>query len=241
MRLKLHPLDYMARPPIPLRAGWATMSDTSRIWNYTDPRRRKRLNAIELIWDFGSMFTRTHLAELAGISRRQLLRWIVAFNEGGLDQLLYPPRRPLGRKRKISVDDFNNKVHPFLTDKNERGIPWSVVSLQNELAESFNIHASISAILRCLGRTGFRPSSSRQRTNIDLQWALPWPQEYGTCLEDYLTRTGQARRVSDKEGRRKSKQELVKEATPCEKSPESGLADDDDEILLTEPIPLRYP
>lgn len=181
----------MARPRIPLRAGWATKIDTTRIWNETDLRRRKRLNAIELIWDADSMFSRTRLAELAGVSRRQLHRWITAFNDGGLQELLYPHRRPLGRSRRISVTDFNRKVRPLVQAKETRGIPWSVKEVRQTLAAQFDLQVSARTLRRYLARSGFRPTPRPLKPKREEPWTYPWPRQYGRSLGDFLQKSGQ--------------------------------------------------
>jgi transposase len=180
----------MARPPISLR-GLADKSYVMAIWNDVMPPKRRRLHALMLIWDAGPGETRTRLSEMLGISRRQLCRWITAFNRGGLEQLLYPPRRPLGRRRKISVEDFNNKVFPLVEAKALQGAPWSVPGVQKELAAEYNIHVRVGTLRRYLRGSGFKPTLRRPKPQQEAPWTLPWPKAYGTSLADYLEKTGQ--------------------------------------------------
>ena len=72
-----------------------------QIWNDVLPPKRMRLLALMQIWDFGHTETRSRLAETLGISRRQLSRWVSAYNEGGIQGLIYAPRRRPGRKTKV--------------------------------------------------------------------------------------------------------------------------------------------
>ena len=100
----------MPRPPTPLVDGWEDKSDTTRLWDIVSRQRRRRLQAIELIWDWDGLETRTRMAELLCISRRQLCRWVRAFNEGGIDGLMFPQRQPPGRKHKMKGFDFDGEM-----------------------------------------------------------------------------------------------------------------------------------
>ncbi len=181
----------MARPPTPLVKGWADKSDTTRLWNDFTRQRRRRLHALEMLWDWREEATRTWIAQIVGVSRRQLSRWIQAFNEGGLDGLMFPQRDRPGRKHKINSADFQEKVIPLAKQLAVGKVRLNVAELQRELASQHQIKISAGTLTSYLRRIEF--IHERPRTpKINRSWSKPWPQEYGNSLEEFLQRQTRA-------------------------------------------------
>lgn len=183
-------LKSMGRPPTPLTAGWANKSYVMQIWNDVMPPRRRRLHMLMLIWDASPGETRTRLSEMLGITRRQLSRWVAAYNRGGIDELIRPPRQRPGRRPKLSAQDFNSKVFPLVEGKRARGIPWTVAKIHQQLGAEHNIHVSVSTLRRRLAGSGFTPMPRPSKPKQQSAWDFPWPREYGTCLADFLEKSG---------------------------------------------------
>jgi len=116
---------------------------------------------------------------------------VAAYNRGGIEELVNTPRHPPGRKRRVSVQEYNGKIFPLVQNKENLGIPWTVVGVQKELAAGYNIHVSVSTLRRYLTGSGFRPSLRKPKLQEDAQWSLPWPEEYCRSLADYLAKTRQ--------------------------------------------------
>jgi len=123
----------MARPPISLR-GLPDKRYVMAIWNDVMPPRRRRLHALMLIWDAGSMFTRTRLAEFGGRQPASAIRWVAAYNRGGIEELLNPPRHPPAESATSASMISTIKFILCLPTKNNRGILGVCRRLQKELA-----------------------------------------------------------------------------------------------------------
>jgi transposase len=103
-------------------------------------------------------------AELGLVSHRQLLRWVQAFNERGLDGLLSKPKP--GRPRALARTTFIEKVLPVVRAPHTVAqTHWTAVKLHGWLKAEFQVQLSYSTVLRYLHAEDFR-----------LKVPRPWPE-----------------------------------------------------------------
>lgn len=126
------------------------------------PRKLDVLEGLFLLEDAG--FTRKRYAAANGISTRTLQRWIQQFNTGGLAFAMESVQCRPGRKRKVGLLDFRERILPMAEDALHRsGTPNTIKNLY-EAAQSLGlVDASYATFRRRLKQTG----SDYKRRRID--------------------------------------------------------------------------
>src|SRR6218665_1700386 len=86
---------------------------------------------------------------LAGYSQRQILRYLHAFNQLGIDGLV--PGRSSGRPRLMLQQDFIDKVLPVVEDPSIAGQShWTAVQLHGWIKEQLQVDLSYGTTVRYL-------------------------------------------------------------------------------------------
>ncbi len=113
-------------------------------------------------WDF--------VAQLGMVTHRQLLRWVRAFNERGIDGLVPKPKP--GRTRALSKEMFVEKVLPVVRAPGQaQQTHWTAIKLHGWLKAEFKVQLSYSTVLRYLHAEDFR-----------LKVPRPWPEGQDEAL-----------------------------------------------------------
>jgi transposase len=91
---------------------------------------------------------RESVAKIFGVSKRTVQRWIVAFNEKGIDGLIHAPRP--GRPRKIAphVVDYCRDILDHPEKANQKH--WTGVKFHGFLKEELKIEVGYSTVIRFL-------------------------------------------------------------------------------------------
>lgn len=112
------------------------------------PSRRsfKRFNALHLLYLGAGIEV---VLKNARISARTLRLWIQLFNHCGIDGLIARP--PMGRPRKLSSEQFQEKVVRVLENPSMGGHRhWTAVKLHGYLRKELQLDLSYSSVLRYL-------------------------------------------------------------------------------------------
>jgi transposase len=141
-------------------------------------------------------FSRKQYAAANIISPRTLQRWIHQVNTGGLAGALEPVQHRPGRKRKVGLQEFRERILPMAEEALHRsGIPNTIKNLY-EAAQSLGlVDASYATFRRRLQQT----SSSYKRRKVE-----PTYDEWM-----FHTQTGRWPRRLKSFGRRRAKEETL--------------------------------
>jgi transposase len=120
----------------------------------------RRLQALRWLYE-GK--TAQEVASLAHFSERQILRYIKAFNAGGLDGLI--PGRSRGRGRALAKDIVESKILPLLEDPSLAGQShWTAVKLHGWIKDKLKVDLSYGTTVRYLHEQDYK-----------LKVPRPWP------------------------------------------------------------------
>ena len=109
------------------------------------------------------------VAELFGAGRRTLRRWILAFNEQGIDGLLDKKRS--GRPRKISGDQVDKCLSVLDQPEMAGQVHWTGVKFHGYLRNDLDIEVGYSTVIRFLHEQDYR-----------LKVPQPWPDRQDETL-----------------------------------------------------------
>jgi transposase len=118
----------------------------------TSWKRTSRLIAMRALY---GPATRQQAADMAGVTKRTILRWLKLWNAGGLEALLH--KRKGGRKRKLSREDFDAKVLPMVIQDGIEKSEWRLEEIRREITAKHNIHLSSATLRRYFRRRGLSP------------------------------------------------------------------------------------
>lgn len=171
----------MSRSPNPVNRSHSTKYDLM-VASSVDTPRATRLYAIYCGYE---NLSRKVIAEISHVSERTVRRWFAAWNQGGADLLLNKPRHRSGRKPKLAREEFEAKILPLIRTADGDVAPfWSLADVQRKAERELGITISYSALRRYFRKRGLRPR--RQPAAKSSSWDLPWPEQYGRSLSDYL-------------------------------------------------------
>jgi transposase len=153
----------LARPRLKLNKENATLEAIKVAMECTPSKKGFiRLQAIYFLYQ---EYEWNLVAQLALITPRQLLRWVHAFNQRGIDGLVPKPKP--GRNRLISKQTFVEKVLPIVREPQQvEQTHWTAVKLHGWLKQEFKVELSYNTLLRYLHAEDFR-----------LKVPRPWPLE----------------------------------------------------------------
>lgn len=115
-------------------------------------------------------FSRKQYAAANGISDRTLQRWIHQVNTGGLAGALEPVQCRPGRKRKISLIDFRERIMPMAEEALHRSGTSNTIKNLYEAAQSLGlVDASYATFRRRLRQTSSDYKRQRIEPTID-EW-----------------------------------------------------------------------
>jgi len=174
----------MPRPPKAIDKRFATMTMIIEELPRLPPHLKRRLRAIRSLYDKVST---SDAADIVGVSRITVQRWLAVCNNDRPDALLKRVKR--GPQRKISPDQFNRDFYPLLLTADGRQMStWSLADVQRRLAKKDGFRVSYSTLRRTFRRFGYRPPvpPRKLRAEQPATWNHPWPREYGRSLTDYL-------------------------------------------------------
>ncbi|MEM4407986.1 MAG: helix-turn-helix domain-containing protein [Candidatus Caldarchaeum sp.] len=127
-----------------------------------DPRLRLKLRAI-LSCQRHSL---RDVAEIIGVSRQTLWRWIKRFREEGPEGLQDRPRGH--RKPKLSPIQFEQIASWIEKGRDPNGFPisWTLAKLRDEIEKHFGVRMGITPIWRWMRKNGFhsvKPQANRKK------------------------------------------------------------------------------
>lgn len=174
-----------------LKFDKTTEWEINQRWNDEPPSKRNMMLAMENIYG-GHELSLTRIAGIAGISRRQLGRWIERFNRDGIQGLLYPARGRPGRKRKINHENYQAKVKPLVERFHKEKTTWTVTEFQQQLAAEAGIRVSLSTLRRAMFYGSILAPAKRKAREERREKAQRWPEELYGPLSDFLAGRGPA-------------------------------------------------
>jgi transposase len=128
-------------------------------------------------------FADAAVAQLFGISEKTLRRWVIAFNETGIDGLLEEPRS--GRPRKIPQEIVTHCEELLREPAKADQTHWTGVKFHGYLRDTLHVEASYSTLIRFLHEQNFclkvpRPWPDRQDENLRREFR----EKLGLLLQD---------------------------------------------------------
>lgn len=123
--------------------------------------RRKAVTAVE------NGMTRVAAAELFGVTRHSVDRWVQAFREKGAKALARQKRGPKGESRRLN-DKQDAEVVKLITDQEPEQLKlpfalWTRDAVRTLIRRKFGARVSLSTVGRYLARWGFSPQKPVRR------------------------------------------------------------------------------
>lgn len=151
----------LSRPSTELNLENASLDEVKVAMACTPTKKGyQRLQILRWLFEGRS---RQEVAQLSYFSDRQILRYIRAFNDFGLDGLI--PGRSSGRARKVALSLLKQHVEPVMDDPSLAGqTHWSAVKLHGWLRERLQVDLGYSTTVRYLHELRYK-----------LKVPRPWP------------------------------------------------------------------
>ena len=156
--------------PLPLRADYDAHALRSAARHTKDAAQARRLLALAAIYGGGS---RSHAAELGGVTLQVVRDWVLRFNGGGLAGLLdrkapgQPPRLTDAHRAalaKVIEDGPIPAIHGV--------VRWRLCDLGQWLWEEFRLSISKQTLSREVRAMGYRKLSARPRHHAQAEGAI---------------------------------------------------------------------
>jgi transposase len=107
-------------------------------------------------------FEYSKVARLFGVTQRQLNRWVLAFNRGGIDALIL--RKSTGRKRKIPREKVPDLCGVLDEPHKAAQVHWTGVKFHGYLRQELQLQVGYTTVIRFLHEQNYR-----------LKVPQPWP------------------------------------------------------------------
>jgi transposase len=123
--------------------------------------RRKTVAAVE------NGMTRVAAAELFGVTRQSVDRWVKTFRQAGAGALARRKRGPKGESRRLDGKQ-SAEVVKLITDREPEQLKlpfalWTREAVRSLIRRKFGVRVSLSTVGRYLGRWGFTPQKPVRR------------------------------------------------------------------------------
>ena len=139
--------------------------------NENDGRMKERYHAIYLMHVFKSA---KKVAKIVLRSKKTVINWIKAFNEGGIEGLARDS--PPGKQSRLSKEQMDDLKKDVLKNPRELGYDfsnWEGKSVEHHILEKFGVKLGVRAVQKLLHKLGF----SLQRPKYKLAKADPEAQK----------------------------------------------------------------
>jgi len=149
----------MARPrtvPNPENASIHELKEASRVGTF---ETATRCTAIQMLV---TGITREQVCKSLEVSMRALQKWILLFNQSGIDGLIAKKRT--GRSRKITPEKTSDLIHVFESPEQAERTFWTVRAFHGYIQKEFQIDCSYQTVLRFV-----------HEQNFALKVPQPWP------------------------------------------------------------------
>jgi len=136
-----------------------TQSDVSRNELYEifrkadDADMARRFQAMFLLLDG---YSKDIVASIVGISKRELIRWIHAFNDGGIDGL-YPYPKP-GRPCRLTAEQKQELDKDLQRNPRDLGFDsaiWDGKMIKHHIEQKFDVHFEVRRVQAMMHELGF--------------------------------------------------------------------------------------
>lgn len=142
----------MARPLKGLERENASLSEIEIAMHCA--RTQDDFKRLQIIWFLHRGYSRSCVEELTKQAASTVRKLVSFFNAKGIDGIVTKPRA--GKPRKISKEEFSEKVVPLIESPEENGFSYmSVVKLHGHLTQQMQYEISYRSVLRYVHTAGF--------------------------------------------------------------------------------------